>query len=61
MVAGAAGGRVQRIGKQRGIVTQDGDVQVMVGKFLVMVSGDADLPAKLEYAGAVDFDGLGRN
>jgi len=59
-MAGAAGGRAQRIGKQRGIVTQDGDVQVMAGKYLVMVSGSAPQDAKVAYAAAVDFDGLSK-
>ncbi|MFN4089022.1 MAG: hypothetical protein ACK4QW_08280 [Alphaproteobacteria bacterium] len=59
-MAGASSARVQRIGGQRGIVTQDGDVQVMVGQFLIIVSGDAPQAAKLEYAGAVDYAALSK-
>src|SRR3546814_14734668 len=49
-MAGAGGGKLQRLGKQRAIVTQDGDVQVMVGQFLVTVSGDAAQAVKPDSA-----------
>src|SRR5690606_36385801 len=48
-MVGASGGKLQRLGKQRAVVTQDGDVQIMAGKYLVTVSGDAPQDVKLSY------------
>jgi len=55
-VAQASGARMQRIGNQRAIITQDNEVQVLSpNNYLVTVSGDCDVADKLAYAGAVDY------
>jgi hypothetical protein len=55
-VAQASGARMQRIGNQRAIVTQDNEVQVLsANNYLVSVSGDCELADKIAYAGAVDY------
>jgi hypothetical protein len=55
-IAQASGARMQRLGTQRAIITQDNEVQVLSGNnYLVSVTGDCDLADKLAYAGAVDY------
>jgi hypothetical protein len=55
-VAQASGARMQRIGNQRAIITQDNEVEVMsANNYLVTVAGDCDLADKIAYAGAVDY------
>ena len=59
-LAGAMG-KLIRIGDQRGIQTNDGDVMMLVaGKFLVHVQGSADAAAKLSYAQAIDIAKLSK-
>lgn len=53
-MAGAMG-KLVRIGNQRGIQSQDGDIMMMVAnKYLINVQGSADAAAKLSYAQAID-------
>lgn len=48
-------GKLVRVGNQRGIQNQDGDVHMVVAsKVMIVVSGSADAAAKLAYAQAVD-------
>ncbi len=59
-MAGAMG-KLIRIGSQRGIQNQDGDVMMVVAnKFLINVQGSADAAAKLAYAQAVDVAKLSK-
>lgn len=54
MLAGAMG-RLVRIGEQRAIQGNDGNVQMLVdNRILVQVQGDAPADAKLAYARAID-------
>ena len=58
--AGAMG-KLTRVGNQRAIVINDGDVQMVVAnKFLVMVNGSAPAADKLAYAQAVDVAKLSK-
>lgn len=55
MLAGAIG-RLVRIGEQRAIQSNDGNVQMLVdNRILVQVQGDAPPDAKLAYARAINF------
>ena len=59
-MAGAMG-KLVRVGDQRAIQTNDGDVMMLVAnKFLVHVQGSADAAAKLAYAQAVDVAKLSK-
>lgn len=59
-MAGAMG-KLVRVGNQRAIQTQDGDLMMLVNnKFLVNVQGTADAPTKLNYAQAVDVAKLSK-
>jgi len=59
-MAGAMG-KLVRVGDQRAIQTNDGDVMMLVAnKFLVHVQGSADAAAKLAYAQAVDIAKLSK-
>jgi hypothetical protein len=59
-MAGAMG-KLIRVGDQRAIQTNDGDVMMMVAnKILVQVQGSADAPAKLSYAQAIDVAKLSK-
>ena len=50
-----------RVGSQRAIQNQDGDIMMMVAnKFLVSVQGSADAASKLSYAQAVDIARLSK-
>jgi hypothetical protein len=50
-----------RIGDQRAIQNNDGDVIMMVAnKFLVNVTGSADAASKLSYAQAMDIAKLSK-
>ncbi len=60
MLAGAMG-RLVRIGEQRAIQGNDGNVQMLVdNRILVQVQGDAPPEAKLAYARAIDLGRLAR-
>ena len=59
-LAGAMG-KLIKVGSQRAIQTNDGDVIMMVGnKFMIHVQGSADAAAKLSYAQAVDVAKLSK-
>ena len=59
-LAGAMG-KLIKVGAQRAIQTNDGDVLMMVGnKFMIHVQGSADAAAKLSYAQAVDVAKLSK-
>jgi hypothetical protein len=59
-MAGAMG-KLIRVGDQRAIQTNDGDVMMLVAnKILVHVQGSADGPSKLSYAQAVDVAKLSK-
>lgn len=59
-IAGAMG-KVVRVGNQRAIQNNDGDIHVVVAnKFLVMVSGSAGGNDKMAYANAVDVGKLAK-
>lgn len=48
-------GRLVRVGDQRAVQTNDGEVQMLVdNRVLVVVRGDAPVEAKLAYARAID-------
>jgi hypothetical protein len=58
--AGAMG-KIVRVGNQRAIVNNEGDVHMVIAnKFLVVVQGSADAAAKLSYAQAVDINKLSK-
>ncbi|HEY4143219.1 MAG TPA: hypothetical protein VGM57_17520 [Pseudolabrys sp.] len=60
VMAGAMG-KLIRVGEQRGIQTNDGDIMMMVAnKILVHVQGSAEAPAKLSYAQAIDIAKLSK-
>ena len=53
-LAGAMG-KLVRVGSQRGIQDNDGNIKMVVAnKFMISVEGSADAAAKLAYAQAVD-------
>ncbi len=57
----AAMGKLIRVGKERAIQNQDGDVMLLVhNKFLINVRGSADAASKLAYANAVDIAKLSK-
>jgi hypothetical protein len=59
-LAGAMG-KLVRVGDQRAIQNNDGDVMMLVAnKFLVHVQGSADAVSKLSYAQAVDVAKLSK-
>lgn len=59
-IAGAMG-KIVRVGSQRAIQTQDGDVHMVIAnKFLITVNGSADATAKMSYAQAVDVGKLSK-
>jgi hypothetical protein len=59
-MAGAMG-KLVRVGNQRAIQTQDGDLMMMVNnKYLINVQGSADAASKLSYAQAVDVAKLSK-
>jgi len=59
-LAGAMG-KLVRVGDQRAIQNNDGDVIMLVAnKFLVNVTGSADAASKLAYAQAVDVAKLSK-
>ena len=59
-LAGSSGAKMQRIKGQRAIINQDGEIQIMAGKFFVTISGSAPEAAKLQYANAIPFDALSK-
>ncbi|MBM3530293.1 MAG: hypothetical protein FJX62_19595 [Alphaproteobacteria bacterium] len=59
-IAGAMG-KLIRVGNQRAIQDQDGNVRmVIVNKFLVSVEGSANAAAKMSYAQAIDVAKLSK-
>ena len=59
-LAGAMG-KLVRVGSQRAIQTNEGDVMMLVAnKFMVQVHGSADAASKLAYAQAVDVTKLSK-
>lgn len=59
-MAGAMG-KLIRIGSQRAIQSQDGDILMLVAnKFLINVQGSGDAAAKIAYAQAVDVAKLSK-
>jgi hypothetical protein len=59
-MAGAMG-KLVRVGDQRAIQTQDGDIMLLVAnKFLINVHGSADAASKLSYAQAIDIAKLSK-
>jgi len=59
-LAGAMG-KLVRIGNQRGIQTNDGDIMMLVAnKIMIQVQGSADAASKLAYAQAVDVAKLSK-
>ncbi|HWC94415.1 MAG TPA: hypothetical protein VG475_15040 [Pseudolabrys sp.] len=60
MLAGAMG-KLVKVGDQRAIVAQNGDVTMVVNnKFVVTVHGSADGAAKLAYANAINIAKLSK-
>ena len=58
--AGAMG-KITRVGNQRAIVTNEGDVQMVVAnKFMIVVNGSGAAADKLAYAQAVDVAKLSK-
>jgi NAD-dependent DNA ligase len=58
--AGAMG-KITRVGNQRAIVTNEGDVQMVVAnKFMIVVNGSGPAADKLAYAQAVDVAKLSK-
>ncbi len=55
---GASGGRMQRVGRQKAIITAEGEVQLMVNNFFITINGGASEEDKIAYAGGVDYAGL---
>jgi hypothetical protein len=54
-------GKLIRVGSQRAVQTQDGDIMMVVAnKILINVQGSADAAAKLSYAQAVDIGKLSK-
>lgn len=59
-LAGAMG-KLVKVGSQRAIQTNDGDVMLLVAnKFMVNVQGSADAASKLAYAQAIDVAKLAK-
>jgi hypothetical protein len=59
-LAGAMG-KLVKVGSQRAIQTNDGDVMMLVAnKFMINVQGSADAAAKLAYAQAIDVAKLSK-
>ena len=57
----ASMGKLIRIGNQRGVQSQNGDVIMLVAnKFLIQVQGSADGASKLAYAKAIDIAKLAK-
>jgi hypothetical protein len=55
----AAMGKVTKVGKQRALQTNDGQLILVVNnRFLVTLEGSATMEDKMAYASAIDFDKL---
>ncbi len=59
-MASAAGAKVQRIAGQRGLITSDGQVQILTdtNTYLITVSGSCREGDKLAYGSSVDYPKL---
>ena len=52
-------GRLERIGRQKAVITEEGEIQSVVdGRVLVSVSGSAPLEVKKAFFSAIDFRAL---
>jgi hypothetical protein len=59
-IAGAMG-KIIRVGSQRAIQTNEGDIHMVIAnKFLVTVNGSADAASKMAYAQAINTDKLSK-
>ena len=59
-IAGAMG-KIVRVGSQRAIQTQNGDVHMVINnKYMIMITGSANAADKLAYAQAVDVAKLSK-
>ena len=59
-LAGALG-KLVRVGNQRAVQNQDGDIMMVVGnKVLINVQGSADAASKMAYAQAIDVAKLSK-
>lgn len=55
----AMGAKMVRIGKQRGLMTKDGEFMLVIDKrFLVTIKGSASKKIKIEYGQAINFVAL---
>lgn len=58
MMMGAMG-KVERIGGEKVVITEEGDIQALIGgRILVQIGGSADTAAKEQYFEAIDVEGL---
>lgn len=58
-MAGATGGQMKRVGGQKVIQTQDGELQAVIhNRFMINVTGSAPAADKEAYFEAIDFDAL---
>ena len=58
-MAGATGGKMKRVGGQKVIQTQDGELQAIVhNRFMINVTGSAAADDKEAYFEAINFDAL---
>jgi len=58
-LAGTMGGKLRRVGGQKIIETNDGQLQALIAnRFLIQVSGSASAEHKEAYFNAIDFAGL---
>ncbi|MGI9420202.1 MAG: hypothetical protein ACR2RA_20450 [Geminicoccaceae bacterium] len=57
--AASSGGRLKRVGGQKVIQTQDGELQAVIhNRFMINVTGSAPAADKEAYFQAIDFDAL---
>jgi len=57
-IISASGGRVKRVGGQKVIVTGDGEFQLMAGKMMLTIDGNADQKDKEAYLQKIDIKKL---
>jgi hypothetical protein len=57
-IISASGGRVKRVGGQKVIVTGDGEFQLMAGKMMLTIDGNADEKDKEAYLQKIDIKKL---
>ncbi len=55
----SSGGKLIRVQRQTGMITRDGEIQMLVAnRFLISIDGSADEATKLAYLEAFDLKGL---